>query len=214
VILPLNPMPAIPVYDPMQEQPHPGSFGFPRRFDVHTGIDLYAPTGAPVHAMEAGKVIRVAWFTGPSADTPWWRDTKAIYVEGGSGIIVYGEIQEDVEEGDEVLAGQVIAWVVPVLRRWKGRPMSMLHLELYDRGWTDILDTIENDEALSEYLRDPTNLFRAFDLKFLLRDPYAEEAADWSNKHRIVYDHQMSSPRLRQDVNLSIQWTSYGNAIL
>jgi hypothetical protein len=184
-------MPAIPIYDPTQEHPHPGSFLFPRRFDVHCGIDLYAPMGAPVCAMEKGHVIRVDWFTGPSADTPWWNDTRAVYVKGESGVIVYGEIQEDVKEGDEVLAGQVIACVVPVLRHRKGRPMSMLHLELYDRGWADTLGNVENEEALS--VKDPTDLFRGLDLEFLSKDPYAKQATDWSNKHLITCDHQSPS---------------------
>jgi hypothetical protein len=131
-------MPAIPVYDSMQEHPHPGSFGFPRRFFVHSGIDLYAPMGAPVYAVETGGVIQVAWFTGPNADSPWWRDTRAVYVEGESGIITYGEVEEDMKEGEVVLAGQVISCVVPALKRWRGRPMSMLHPEWCDRGWMDL----------------------------------------------------------------------------
>ena len=178
MILPLNPMPAIPVYDSTQEHPHPGSFLFPRCFDVHTGIDLYAPMGAPVHAMEAGGVIQVAWYTGPSANTPWWRDTRAVYVLGESGVITYGEIQEDIKKGDDVEAGQVLGYVVPVLKNWKRRPMSMLHLELHDRRWADTLDEVEDGEAESKYLKDPTDLFRGLYLNFLSKDPYVKEAAD------------------------------------
>ena len=180
MILPLNPMPAIPVYDSTREHPHPGSYLFPRRFDVHSGIDLYAPMGAPVHAMEAGRVIRVAGYTGSSAGTPWWRDTRAVYVRGESGIIVYGEIQEFVKEGDEVAAGRVIACVVPVLKRWKGRPMSMLHLELYESEWIDTLSDGENGELCHAHLKDPTGLFRGLGREFILEDPYAKEAADWA----------------------------------
>jgi hypothetical protein len=183
VILPLNPMPAIPVYDPIQEHPHPGSFLFPRRFDVHSGIDFYAPMGAPVHAMEMGRVIQVDWYTGTNADTPWWMDTRAVHVRGESGIIIYGEIQEDVEEGDEVIAGQVIGYVVPVLKHWKGRPMSMLHLELYDRRWVGACDDVTDGEAESKYLKDPTDLFRESGLEFVATDPYAKEATDWAKRH-------------------------------
>jgi hypothetical protein len=139
--------------------------------------------GAPVHAMEMGRVIRVAWFTGPSVDTPWWRDSRAVYVEGESGVIVYGEIQEDVRDGDEVVAGQVIGCVVPVLKQWKGRPMSMLHLELYDMRWVDTWRNLENEEAVPEYLKDPTDLFRGLSLEFVAVDAYAKEAADWARKH-------------------------------
>ncbi|HTY62764.1 MAG TPA: M23 family metallopeptidase [Acidobacteriota bacterium] len=190
MILPLNPMPAIPIYDSMQEHPHPGSFRFPRHFDVHCGIDLYAPMGAPVHAMEAGRVIQVDWFTGPSVDTPWWRDTRAVYVEGESGVIIYGEVQEDVKEGDEVAAGQVIAYVMPVLNHWKGRPMSMLHLELYDKRWTETLGESEIGESEPDYLKDPTNLFLGLELEFVAIDPYAKEAADWAKNHQVICDIQ------------------------
>lgn len=182
MILPLTPMPAIPIYDSKQEHPHPGSFLFPRRFDVHSGIDLYAPMGTPVHAMEGGRVIQVSWFTGQNAETPWWRDTRAVYVKGESGILVYGEIQEVVEEGSEVAAGQVIGCVVPVLKRWKGRPMSMLHLELYKKEWIGTLSDGENGELWIAYLKDPTTLFRGRGLEFQLEDPYAEEAADWARR--------------------------------
>lgn len=185
MILPLNPMPVIPVYDLSQEHPHPGSFGFPRHLYVHTGVDLYAPMGAPVRAMEVGRVIKVAWFTGPNTDTPWWRDTRAVYVEGESGVINYGEVEEDVNEGDDVVvAGQVIAYVVPVLRQWKGRPMSMLHLELYDKGWTDTLVEWKIGEPKPEHLKDPTGLFLGLGLEFREEDPYAKDAADWAKRHQ------------------------------
>jgi hypothetical protein len=183
MILPLDPMPVIPVYDPTQEHSHPGAFGFPRHHFMHTGIDLYAPMGAPIHAMEAGRVVQVAWFTGPNADSPWWRDTRAVYVDGESGVITYGEVEVDVKGGNAVVAGQVIAYVLPVLNRWKGRPMSMLHLELCDRGWMDRWEGWDVGQPKPEHLKDPTDLVRGLCLEFVAIDPYAKEAADWAKRH-------------------------------
>lgn len=116
--------------------PHPGSFGFVRRHHTHEGVDLYAPEGTPVSCVEAGVVVRVEDFTGPAAQTPWWLDTQAVFVEGESGVVVYGEIRplEGIEEGVRVLQGQALGVVVPVLRRDKGRPGTMLHIELHRPG--------------------------------------------------------------------------------
>jgi len=36
---------------------HHGAFGARRKFNVHSGIDLYAPVGEPVYAVEDGTVV-------------------------------------------------------------------------------------------------------------------------------------------------------------
>lgn len=150
---PLNPMPPIP-YGPK----HPGAFGVDRHLHVHTGVDLYAPHGSPVRAMEAGEVISIAWFTGPSIDMPWWNDTRAVYIEGATGVFNYGEIQEfpTLKVGDTVKQGQLIGSVMTVLKKFKGRPMSMLHLELYDHGYVDTWEEWKIGEPKPEHLQDPT----------------------------------------------------------
>lgn len=123
--------------------PHPGAFGVARRHHCHEGVDLYCPDGTIVSAVEDGLVVRVIPFTGPKAASPWWHDTHAVLVEGASGVVLYGEIAPDVEEGARVFAGQPVGRIVQVLREDKGRPMSMLHLELHSAGtrdcyeWTD-----------------------------------------------------------------------------
>jgi hypothetical protein len=88
--------------------------------------------------MESGVVRAVEPFTGawvPEEPTPWWNDTAALIVEGASGILVYGEVgpaEVWVRPGDRVQEGQPLAQVqVPVLKRDKGRPTVMLHLERY-----------------------------------------------------------------------------------
>lgn len=115
----------------------PGRFGTVRRHDVHTGIDLYCELGTGVVAVEPGRVVAVETFTGPSATppTPWWSDTQAVLVEGESGVVVYGEMTARVMPGDDVIRGQILGVVDrPVLPKFKGRPMVMLHLELMAHG--------------------------------------------------------------------------------
>jgi murein DD-endopeptidase MepM/ murein hydrolase activator NlpD len=153
---PLLPMPDIPV------ALHHGSFMARRRFDVHTGVDLYAPKGAEVYAVEAGEVVRVRPFTGPKAGTPFWNDTLSIEVEGHSGIITYGEVfpAGTVEPGLEVAPGRVIGYVDQVLKEDKGKPMSMLHFAIHTHGWLGLLEAQEDPEQESFYdlQVDPTLL--------------------------------------------------------
>lgn len=135
--------------------PHPGAFGVRRKHHTHEGVDLYAPVGTAVLAVEAGTVVRVAPFTGPAAGLAHWHDTQAVFVEGDSGVVVYGEISPCVEEGAKVSPGQEVGFVVRVLLNDKGRPMSMLHLELHTAGSRIAPEWLEHDNR-PEVLRDPT----------------------------------------------------------
>ena len=117
--------------------PHPGGFGVARKHHIHEGVDLYVPEGTPVTTVEDGIVCAILPFTGLIADSPWWNDTWAVMVEGVSGVVLYGEINPALDRlglGDSVKAGEQIGTVVTVLKQDKGRPMSMLHLELYTNG--------------------------------------------------------------------------------
>lgn len=69
-----------------------GYFGAIRKYDIHTGIDIYCNSGCKVLAVESGVVKNVEIFTGPTAGSPWWNETRAIWVEGESGVVVYGEV--------------------------------------------------------------------------------------------------------------------------
>ena len=111
--------------------------------------------------MESGTVVAVEPFTGahvpPPDSSPWWNDTWAVLVEGPSGVIVYGEILPAVHPGDAVAAGQPLGIVIPVLRRDKGRPTTMLHLEWMRPGarqtvWWRL------GQPQPEELRDPAGL--------------------------------------------------------
>lgn len=137
-----------------------GSFGALRKHDVHTGVDLYTVEGASVLAMEEGEVVAVVDFTGPP-ESPWWLFTKAVMVEGASGVLCYGEVETRLQTGDRVLRAEPIANVLPVLKEVRidipGHSRFMLHLELYDRGVREPV-TWRLGEPCPKGLRDPLPL--------------------------------------------------------
>ena len=145
------------------EQNHPGSFGFRRKHDIHTGIDLYTYEGAKVYAIEDGEVVRVDVFTGPKIGMDWWNETWAVMIEGESGVINYGEIKPNCSLGQKLKAGDLLGTVIPVLPADKhrtdipGHSCSMLHLELYQHGARDFAIWPLDQEKPIELL-DPTNL--------------------------------------------------------
>ncbi len=136
-------------------QGHVGSFGHKRKYDIHTGVDLYVPIETPVYAMEEGEVIKVAPFTGPHAGLPWWNNTDAVYIKSTNIVILYGEIQSTVKIGDYIEPGQLIGHVIEVLKTNKGRPTSMLHLEMHTQDSTAwyLWEELNNKP---EKLLDPT----------------------------------------------------------
>lgn len=115
-------------------QHHFGAFGVKRKHHWHKGVDLYCPDNQTVFAVEPGVVAQIRPFTGRRAGCPWWNDTEAVSIVGRSGLVVYGEITPNfhIKVGDFVQQGQPIGWVKQVLKNDKGRPMSMLHLELHE----------------------------------------------------------------------------------
>lgn len=135
----------------------PGTFGFVRKHHIHEGVDLYCPEGTRVAPVESGLVVSVIPFTGEHADppSPWWNETQAVLVEGPSGVVVYGEIIAHVMAGQPVNTRTVIGRVRTVLKKDKGRPMSMLHLELHERGTRNAFDWFI-DQPRPPSLLDPT----------------------------------------------------------
>lgn len=114
--------------------PHCGSFGIVRKFDVHQGIDLYCKEFTKVYPVEEGIVIDVGVFTGEKVGMPWWNETYFVSVQGKSGIVIYGEIVPYVCVGDSIHNRTILGNAIPVLKKDKGRPMCMLHLELIQQG--------------------------------------------------------------------------------
>jgi len=144
---------------------HPGSFGAVRRHDIHTGVDLYAPVGAEVVAVEDGVIVSIEAFTGPAAGSPWWNDTTYVMVEGASGVVLYGEIATVSRVGDLVSAGDHVGNVQRVLtkparRDIPGHLSSMLHVELYIPFWRKPL-WWRTGESQPNGLLDPTPFLRS-----------------------------------------------------
>lgn len=137
--------------------PHPGAFGVRRTHHTHEGVDLYCPRGTAVRAVETGEIVAIIPFTGPNAvpPSPWWCETDAVLVEGDSGVVVYGEIISVVgrQVGDRLERGEPVGYVVQVLTKDKGYPMSMLHLELHEHGTRYAYDWVDERPPS---LRDPT----------------------------------------------------------
>ena len=140
------PVPAIPHRLPNDGEP--GSFREDRGDRRHCGVDLHAPPGSIVVAVEGGTVVRIGITTSPDKVT-YWNLTRSVAIESEAGRIWrYGELAAIlVCEGDRVAGGQMIGTVGQVLDCGKvdaGSPpyirdlctrgaASMLHLELADR---------------------------------------------------------------------------------
>lgn len=115
---------------------------FHRKYDNHTGVDLYTNMGASVSAVEGGTVVAINHFTGPQIGMPWWLNTDAILIEGYSGVVGYCEItpKRRLKVGDKVQKGECIGEVSQVLKYEKkrddipGHSIAMLHMELYPHG--------------------------------------------------------------------------------
>jgi murein DD-endopeptidase MepM/ murein hydrolase activator NlpD len=118
--------------------PHCGAYSVCRSHDVHEGVDLYCPEATPVFAVEDGVVVLIRCFTGKYAHCDWWEETDAISIEGRSGNVEYGEIvvHRRLHLRDKVKKGEIIGHVKRVLKKDKGRPTSMLHLNLYEGAQT------------------------------------------------------------------------------
>ena len=140
--------------------PHPGSFGCVRRHHQHEGVDLYAQDGDEVYAIESGHIVKIFPFTGEHVGTNWWNNTWAIMIESQSGVLNYGEIipLQDLTPGQWINSGEAIGHVRTVLTKDKGRPMSMLHLELYAHGTKHAINAWNLNEMQPQSLCNPTNL--------------------------------------------------------
>lgn len=108
-------------------------FGAKRKYDVHTGLDLFCNEGELVYSIYDGIVLKIEKFTG-FEESPWWNDTYAVlvYHENINKTIVYGEINPNVNEGDIIKKGDIIGSVLRVLKNDKGLPTTMLHIEAYN----------------------------------------------------------------------------------
>lgn len=152
------------------EGKHPGAFGFRRKHHTHEGVDIYVSTGTEVQAVENGQVVFVGPFTGPSVGTPWWHETSCVMIRGRSGVVNYGELQPSVVIGQLVEVGQVLGTILQVLREDSAKlflpdfgdqpkPLSMLHLELYEPDVTEPVEWLPDTERPVGLL-DPTEFLK------------------------------------------------------
>lgn len=135
-----------------------GLFGVKRKHDIHTGIDLHCSEGTEIFALESGTVMKVSSFTGADAGSPWWNNTDYIGILSDSGYIVYGEVDSYVKEGQKITEGELLGKVKKVLKKDKGLPTSMLHLELYS-SFIDEPVVWELNQPCPEKLKNPISLF-------------------------------------------------------
>ena len=140
--------------------PHPGAFGKKRKNHQHEGIDLYCEKGDEVLAIEDGVVIKIKKFTGEHVGSNWWNNSWCVLVEGVTGVFNYGEIipNKEIKEGMEIKEGFLIGHVETVLKKDKGRPMNMLHLELYKHGTTDAINEWSLNMEQPNHLLNPTEI--------------------------------------------------------
>lgn len=143
---------------------NPGRFGAERRHHTHEGIDIYCREDTEVCACERGMFMGYFPFTGEHAGSPWWEETWAAVVRHDRFYLVYGEIQPErhapgIRIGSSLIvnSGQSLGTVKRVLKEDKGRPMSMLHLEMYSLKWNGIdCADWKPGTPQPEHLMDPT----------------------------------------------------------
>lgn len=152
------------IYTEIPSAPHPGAFGVKRKNHIHEGIDLYCEESDKVYSMMDGKIIRIDAFTGVHAGSPWWNDTWYVLIEHNDFTINYGEIIPDKSlfVGKEVKEGDIIGEVKMVLKKDKGRPKSMLHLEMYEKGTKEPIKEWALGEEKPHQLLDPTNYLQQY----------------------------------------------------
>lgn len=151
---------------------HPGAFGVKRKYDIHTGVDLYCEDQQPVFAVEDGKVVKKDIFTGSKIGFPWWEETEAVMIEGNSGVVNYGEITTPLKINQLIKKGEQIGNVKRVLFKDKkrsdiiGHSTSMLHLELYIYGSRDFALWEINADKPKELLNPTLFLMKSNEKKF------------------------------------------------
>ena len=139
----------------------PGHFGYVRKHHIHEGVDLYCEPNTPVHAMASGVIVNIRPFTGPEAGSDWWNPTWGVMIEHHElGAINYGELipSKSLTVGSWVKAGECIGHATPVLKKDKGRPMCMLHLESYVTETHTFVPEWSLNTPQPYQLLDPTQL--------------------------------------------------------
>lgn len=122
----------------LPEKSSQNAFGAKRKFDYHTGVDIFCDENDEVYSIFDGVVTNVIKFTGFD-ESPWWNDTHAvmIYHHNIKKTFLYGELAPTIRLGKVVKAGDLIGNVRRVLKNDKDTPTTMLHMECYSGLQTD-----------------------------------------------------------------------------
>jgi len=199
---------------------HPGSFLKERKFHIHEGVDLYGDVGAKVFAVEEAQVVEIFDFTGEKAGSPWWHDTEAILLLGENGYFLYGEIKvrDTLRKGDVVEKGSVIGEIVPLLKKRKGNPTSMLHFEWYDKAMNDPMNFIrtKRDRSKEEMLyKDPkgNNLLNPQEILSKFTDYKTKGASSLEEVYNIILER---NSLLSENITLkdNIIFCNYNNQLI
>jgi polyhydroxyalkanoate synthesis regulator phasin len=150
-----------------------GAWGSQRDKDKHRGIDLYAPEGTKVIAVENG-IVSDIFNVPPPEDAPSGKETQAIAIDGPSGRATYAEIKANpnIKVGDKITQGQSIGAVTKIHDEESDIPNSMLHFQLSSGGPVDEwikekpknllnpTDMLQRSKTASDYMGEhsaPTN---------------------------------------------------------
>ena len=114
--------------------------------------------------MQSGVIVNIGIFTGKEVNSDWWNTTWFVMIECEYGVINYGEImpKDGLYTGQEIKEGDLIGKVIPVLKKDKGRPMNMLHIELYEKGTSINIKSWCLDTPKPPHLKDPLVLLAPF----------------------------------------------------
>jgi murein DD-endopeptidase MepM/ murein hydrolase activator NlpD len=145
----------------------------------HCGIDIYAPEGSKVIAIEGGEVIDVGIFTS-NGKVSYWNETYYILIKHSTGTVgKYAELRDVlVNIGNKIQAGELIGLVGSVLNPEmvsaespdyikalvKNNRNIMLHFELYrclpGEPFLYSGGNVFTDE-MPEHVMDPTDYLKA-----------------------------------------------------
>jgi murein DD-endopeptidase MepM/ murein hydrolase activator NlpD len=163
----------------LPEKGSSGTFWEDRGDRHHCGIDIYAPKGSSVVAVEDGEIIDIGMFTSPDM-IPYWNITYYILIMNYSGLICkYAELDNTLlNVSDSVKSCQTIAQVGSVLnpdkitnespkyiqRLIKNNNQSMLHFELYNGRPKEPHDYIGGNvfsDVKPNHLADPIDYLKS-----------------------------------------------------
>ncbi len=115
---------------------YPAAFGARRKYNLHTGIDLFCENMQPLASVEAGKIVSIGDFSNQKDKSPWLNRTRVILIEGQTGVVAYCNVIEKpgLRVGRAVTAGEIIGNVIRINKKRRKNDICMLHLELYKPG--------------------------------------------------------------------------------